>query len=174
MTQRTLAARHETDLDQADSPHALLWFLTIDHANLAEPVRVVSDFYEYVIDGQTYVAMPFEVRPMTDTDQTPSAELRMPNIDRRIAKALEVDMAGSRAIVSAVAHSSEDFDLSVSPRVPLDPEDLPEIYGFSQFELADARINIIDVVGRITLIDVMQEPWPFVRATADLFPGLRA
>lgn len=172
MTERSLATRHLVDLDDTESPAALMWFLTIDHPNIVEPIRVVSDYFDYVIDGDTYIAMPFEVQPLTDNDQTPSAEIRVPNIDRRIGEALEIDMAGTRATVSAVAYSSEDFDLTVEPRVPLDAGDLPVIYSFEQFELADVRANTVDITGRITLIDITQEPWPFLRATSDRFPGL--
>ncbi|MGR3495149.1 DUF1833 family protein [Citreimonas sp.] len=172
MTKRTLAARHEADLDSADSPAALMWFLSIEHPQLLDPIRVVSDLFDYVINGHTYVGMPFEVLPLTDNNQTPSAELRVQNIDRRIGQALEIDTAGTRAIVSASAHSSDDFDLTVEPRVPLDANDLPTIYQFQRFELADVRANAVEITGRITLIDITQEPWPYIRATADRFPGL--
>lgn len=170
--ERTLAARHAVDLDRADSPAALIWFLVIEHPNISEAIRVVSDYFDYEIDGQTYIAMPFDVAPLTDNDQTPSAEIRVQNIDRRIGQALEVDMAGFRARVSAFAHSSDDFDLSVEPRVPLDAMNLPRIYSFQQFELADVRVDPVEITGRVTLIDIAQEPWPFIRATADRFPGL--
>ena len=172
MTQRALAPRHLTDLDRADSPAALMWFLTIDHPAILDPIRVVSDYFDYEIGGHLFMAAPFEVKPLTDSDQSPSAELRVQNVDRRIGQAVEREMKGRRATVSATAHSSEDFDLSVEPRVPLDPQDLPPIYSFDQFELADVQGNALELTGKITLIDVTQEPWPFVRATSDRFPGL--
>ena len=81
-------------------------------------------------------------------------------------------MAGTRATVSAFAYSSADFDLSVEPRVPLDVNDLPTIYSFETFELADVTGNALEITGRITLTDITQEPWPHIRATADRFPGL--
>lgn len=172
MTERTQAPRHAIDQDRSDSPNALIWFLTISHPNLNPPIRVVADYYNYVIGGETYQMAPFEVQPLTDNEQTPSAELRVQNIDRRIGRALETDMAGTRARVSAVAYSSEDFDLSVDPRVPLNEADLPEIYSFQLFELADVRGDALELTGRITLIDLTQEPWPYIRATQDRFPGL--
>lgn len=172
MTQRIIAQRHLTDLDRPDSPNALLWLLTIDHPNLSEPIRVVSDYFEYLIGGALYLAMPFEVQPLTDNDQQTFAQLRMQNIDRRIGQALDRDLAGIRAVVTATAHMSSDFDLSVEPRVPLNIDDLPAIYHFEQFELADVQVNAVDITGKISLVDVTQEPWPFTRATADRFPGL--
>lgn len=172
MTERTQVTRHAEDLDRTDSPHALIWFLTIEHPSLNPPIRVVGDFSDYAIGGVAYKRAPFEVQPLTDNDQTPSAELRVPNIDRRIAAALESDLDGTRATVSAMAHSSADFDLSADPIVPLDEGDLPEIYSFHLFELADVTGDTLELTGRITLIDITQEPWPYIRATQDRFPGL--
>jgi hypothetical protein len=174
MTERTQAARHAADQDRPDSPNALIWFLTITHPGLNPPIRVAADYYAYAFGGETYLAAPFDVQPLTDNEQTPSAELRVQNIDRRIGQALETDAAGTRALVSAVAHSSEDFDLSVVPRVPKDAGDLPAIYSFQMFELADVRGDVLEITGRITLIDITQEPWPYIRATQDRFPGLFA
>lgn len=172
MTERAQVTRHAEDLDRTDSPNALIWFLTIEHPALNPSIRVVADFYDYEFGGNTYLKAPFDVQPLTDNDQTPAAELRVQNIDRRIGTALETDMAGTRAIVSAVAHSSADFDLTVEPRVPLDAGDLPAIYSFQMFELADVRGDALELTGRITLIDITQEPWPYIRATQDRFPGL--
>lgn len=174
MTERTQAARHAEDLDRTDSPHALIWFLTITHPSLNPPIRVAADYFDYEIAGDLYQMAPFDVQPLTDTEQAASAELRVQNVDRRIGQALEIDMAGTRAIVSAVAYSSADFDLSVAPRVPLDAGDLPEIYSFQQFELADVRGDVLELTGRITQIDITQEPCPYIRATQDRFPGLFA
>lgn len=172
MTERTFSARHSEDLDRADSPHALIWFLTIEHPSFNEPLRIVSDYFEYLIDGNVYIAAPFEVTPLTDSDTAASAEIRVQNVDRRISEAMEADTSGTRALVSAVARSSQDFDLSQDPRVPLDPNDIPAIYSYEMFEIADVRGDAISVTGRVTMVDVAQEPWPVTRATQNGFPGL--
>lgn len=174
MTERALASRHAVDIDRTDSPHALLWFLTITHPNLNPPVRVVADWFDYEIDGHLYQRAPFRLQPLTDNDQAASAELVVQNIDRRIGEALENDIADERAIISARAYSSADFDLSVEPRVPLDPNDLPTLYGFDFLELADVQGDVLELVGRVTRVDIAQEEWPYFRATQDRFPGLFA
>lgn len=174
MTQRDLAARHAADLDDTESAVALPWFLVIDHPNLNDPIRVVSDYFDYEIDGELYISMPFSVKPLTDSDEQASAELRFQNVDRRIGQALEQDTHGDRATVSAFAHASDDFDLTQDPRVPIDENDLPKIYGFEQYELADVSGDAVELSGRITLVNITQEPYPWIRATADRFPGLFA
>lgn len=90
---RAQTTANSADLDRADSPHALIWFLVIDHPRISEPVRVVSDFYAYTLGGFEYVALPFEILPLTDTEQQPFAELRVQNVNRQIGRALETDMA---------------------------------------------------------------------------------
>lgn len=169
--ERTLIARDAADFDEIGSPNALLWFLVISHPNLSPPIRVVSDVFDYVIDGDTYLGIPFGVKTLTDTDQTPSTEISVQNIDRRITEALNNDLAGERAMVSAFAISSADFDLTVEPRVVLSGTPT-RVYSFEMFELADVRGDVLEITGRVTLIDFEQEPWPFLRATKDIFPGL--
>lgn len=167
---RDLIARDDEDFDSTESPNALLWFLVVQHPNISPAIRVVSDVFDYVIDGETYTSVPFNVRTLTDSDQTPSTEITVQNIDRRITEALNGDMDGQRAIVSAFAISSADFDLTVEPRVALGTPS--KVYSFQMFELADVRGDVIELTGRVTLIDFAQEPWPFIRATKDIFPGL--
>jgi len=171
-TQRTLSARDSADLDSLDNPNALLWFLVVQHPNVSPAIRVVSDVFQYVLDGETYEGIPFNAKTLTDTDQTPSTEITVQNIDRRIAEALNNDMDGERAIVSAFAISSADFDLTVEPRVVKAGVTVAKVYSFQMFELADVRGDVMEITGRVTLVDFAQEPWPFVRATKDIFPGL--
>jgi len=171
---RALAPSIAEDNDRPDSPHAHVWFVEIDHPNIVGTVRVVSDIFEYEIDGKTYAAAPFQASPVTDSDAPPSAEIVMENISRQVSAALENDTAGTRATITAVAHSSADFDLSVEPRVPLAPGSPPEVYAFRQFELNDVSADVAELKARISLVDIATEPWPSLRATSDRFPGLFA
>lgn len=165
---RSVPSAVQADLERTSSPDALIWFLTITHSNLADPIRIVSDVFDYLVDGDLYRGIVFDAVPLTDTDQAPSTELRVQNVDRRIGQALR-DATG-RAEVAAVARSTADFDLSVDPREPLgSPAD---IYAFSHYELVDVEVNAAELTGRLMLADYSQEPWPASRATADRCPGL--
>ena len=166
--ERTVPAAVMAEIEAPTSPDALIWFLTIDHVSLAEPIRVVSDHFDYIVDGNTYTGFPFDALPLNDDDQMPAAELIVPNISRKIGQAVET-MHG-RAIVSAVARSTADFDLSLDPREPTGTP--ASIYSFQLFELSDVQGDALQLSGRISLIDYTQEPWPYIRATQDRCPGL--
>ena len=167
---RSLPQSVAVDLERSSAPDALIWFLTIRHGNLRDPIRVVSDVFDYLVDGDLYTGILFDAQPLTDTDQAPAAQLRVPNVDRRIGQALQ-DATG-RATVEAVARTTADFDLSLDPREPVGTP--ATIYSFAHFDLVDVEVNAAEITGRLMLADYTQEPWPATRATADRCPGLFA
>lgn len=167
---RTIPDSVQAGLERSSTPDALIWFLTITHQNLAEPIRVVSDVFDYLIDGDLFRGIVFDAVPLTDSDQPPSTQLRVQNVDRRIGEALRE--ATGRATVEAVARTTADFDLTKDPREPIGTPAV--IYAFQYFDLVDVEVNASEITGRLMLADFSQEPWPAIRATADRCPGLFA
>lgn len=166
--QRDIPSGARRTVEDPASPHALLAFLTITHQNLSEPIHVVSDVFDYVLEGVTFVSAPFDAKPLTDTDAPPSTEIRVQNVDRRIGEALEVVTGRAQAALFVI--SSEDFDLSQVPRVPVRTPSM--IYSFRYFDLVDVHADTIEFTGRLMLRDYSQEPWPGIFATQNRLPGL--
>lgn len=160
------AARAAIEVPQARD--AIIAFATISHPNLIDPIRVVSDVIDYVVEGDLFIGIVFEVKLLNDTDAAPVTELRVPNIDRRIGVALK--SLTQRAQVRLDVRSSADFDLSVDPRVAVG--DVAPIYSFRHFDLIDVDCNAEALSGRLILRDFAQEPWPGVFATQTALPGL--
>lgn len=165
---RPVSSEIRADLLSDAAPHALLGFLTLTHRNLVEPIRVVSDPMDFIVDGKTYLGCPFEFRLLTDDEQAPTTELRIQNVDRRIGEAIR--SVTDRATVRLEARSTAEFDLSVMPRIELGTSSV--IYGFRHFDLIDVTVTPIDVSGTLMLRDYSQEPWPGKRATQTRCPGL--
>ena len=165
---RQITPEIRTDLMAEASPHALLAFLTIEHRNLVDPIRVVSDPVDFMVGGQLFIGCPFEVRLLTDEDQAPTTQLRVQNVDRRIGQAL--DSVSDRATVRLEVRSTADFNLSAVPRVEIGAS--TPIYGFRHFDLIDVTGTAIDLTGTLMLRDYAQEPWPGKRATQSRAPGL--
>lgn len=165
---RASAVAARVELEDPSSPHALLCFLTISHAALAEPIRVVSDVMNYVLGGQVFVGMPFGFRLLTDGEASPRTQIKVQNVDRIIGQALR-SMTG-RAGVQLQLVSSADFDLGQDPRVEVGTA--AEIYGFAHFSLVNVNADVSELTGEVILQDYSVEPWPNTRATEELFPGL--
>lgn len=166
---RDITSDQRADLQAASSPHALLGFLTITHRNLNSPVRVVSDPLDFVVDGNLFIGCPFEFQLLTDEDAPPQTQIRIQNIDRRIAEA--VRQVTDRAVMALEARSTADFDLSVVPRVEIGSGVAP-IYAFRHFDLVDVTVTALDVTGTLMLRDYAQMPWPGKSATQSRTPAL--
>lgn len=157
------------ELREQSSPHALVGFLTIRHWSLVEHIRVVSDPIDFVVDGDTYIACPFQFQLLTDEDSHPTASLRVQNVDRRIGEAILA--LPDRAIIRLDVRSLSEFDLSQRPRVRTGTL-LPPLYSFDHFELTEVTANPIEITGTPMLRDYTQEPYPGKRATQSRCPGL--
>lgn len=166
---RTITPAIRADLQAETGLHALLGFLTITHRNLVEPIRVVSDPHNFVVDGLEFIGCPFDFQLLTDEDQAQTTQIRVQNVDRRIGEAIRgvTDRAG----VMLEARTTADFDLSVVPRVELIGGS-SVIYGFRHFDLIDVTVNALEVTGTVMLRDYSQEPMPGKRATQSRCPAL--
>jgi hypothetical protein len=156
------------DLFQQESPHALVAFALVEHPNLSAPLRVVSDVLDYMWQSERWTAVPFGFRILTDTDAAPETRITLPNVDRRIGKAL-LSLTG-RAQISLSILSSADFDMALDPREPIGA--VTPLYAFHRYDLTDVTGDISQISGRVTLRDFSQEPYPGIRATQSRMPGL--
>lgn len=165
---RPIDADAKVALEAPESVDALLAFLVVTHPALPTPIRVVSDVMDYVVDGQTYLGLPFKFGILTDVEGQPQTELKMQNVDARIGHALSG--LNDRAKVTLTIRSSADFDLSRAPRVEIPGGSA--LYQFADFDLIDVTGTVSDLSGRVMLRDYSQEPWPGQRCTQSRMPGL--
>lgn len=87
MTVSTLTARN---LHRTDDNGGILALLKIDHPDLSGPVRIVNDTRDLVTLGDTYIALPFEVKLPNDVSkEIPRAQLRVDNVGRELTAELE-------------------------------------------------------------------------------------
>lgn len=165
---RVIDADVRAGLEREASPDALLAFLTVTHPRLVEPIRLVSDVFDYLRDGNLFVGMPFSFILVTDEESAPKTQLTVQNVDRRIGEALR--SMPDRAMVQLDVLSSADFDLSSDPRVPIGA--LVPIYAIRHFQLIEVTATATEITGTLMLRDYSQEPWPGQSATQSVCPGL--
>ncbi|MBS8228404.1 DUF1833 family protein [Vannielia litorea] len=167
MTTRDIPEAVLARMEAADSPDALLCFLTISHPSLATPLRLVNDVVDYDRDGALFTGLPFEFTPLSEDERAGQGELTVQNISREIG--LAIDGLDARPQVAVEICSSADFDLTVEPREELTTP--ASIYAFAGFEITEVEVTAIEARARIALRDIDGEPWPYIRATEARCPG---
>lgn len=84
-----------------------LCFVTISHQELAEPIRVVWDTKDYILNGNRYIGFPFDITLLSDDDNPPKAQLTIQNVDRVIGEAIRSMRSPPRLRIDLL--SSSDF-----------------------------------------------------------------
>lgn len=157
-------------LNDPYSPHVLLAFATIEHPALDDDIRVVTDTVDYIRGGLLFHNCLFGYRLVTDTSGAPRTTMQVPNVRDDFGPALR--QMNRRPQVTLEVLSSEDFNLTVSPRTELGSA--PEIYKMQRFEMASINVDAVLIEAQVVLREFSQEPFPRTRATQDRFPGLFA
>lgn len=141
----------------ADASDLPLVLLTIDHADLASPIRVVNNTEDITSNGDTFTAFPFELpMPESPEDAPPRTTLRIDNVSREIGQAI-------RSI-------STPADITIQVVRQADP-DTYEVT-LSGYRLTNVRYNALTVEGDVIREDLTKEPYPFLSYSPAEFPGL--
>ena len=134
-----------------------LVLVTIDHADLSQPIRVVNNTEDVTSGGDTYVAFPFDITlPDAREDAPPRARLVIDNVSREIAEAI-------RTISSAPSVTLEVIRAA-------DPDTIEISWPF--FKLRNVKWDVGKVSGDLTLEDFTSEPYPAGIFSPASFPGL--
>lgn len=177
MMRRRLSVEASRAMQRLSSDEALLPFVKITSGQLAEPICIVRDAptfngepMRYIFQGREWVAAPFDLEYLTDSDEAPTAKLTIQNVDRRIGAAVRT--VTERPGLEIYIIGSHEFNLEVNPRVGYgSPEIVPEAAALGLF-LKNVTVNLISVSAEIVSWDDTQEAWPGTRATKDRCPGL--
>lgn len=157
---RSVESRAAGDVDLA--------FLTISHPRLIEPIRLVSDTKDFTRDGARFIGFPFDVQLLSDDDHPPKAQISFQNVDQSIGETVRGLRSPPRLKIELL--SSADFDLGVTPRVPLGTPTVE--YTADKLFLTNVAVDALNVTAEIVGWNYLQRVWPGVRATQDLLPGL--
>jgi len=153
---RTLSQAAVESANAQETGEAWLVLLTIDHDELAVPIRVANNHETITSGGDEYIGFPFEITlPGEDQDQPMKAQLRIDNVERTIVETL-------REI---------DSPPSVTARVVLASQPDTVEAEFVGMKLRSARYDANTVEGDLMFEDVLNEPVT-VTMTPGRFPGL--
>lgn len=106
---RALSAPAIASQNAEATSEAWLTLVTIDHASLSQPIRVVGNNANITSNGNLFAAWDFEiVLPGEDPDNPESAHLAIDNIDRSIIQALREAEGPPSVMVQVVLSSTPD------------------------------------------------------------------
>lgn len=95
----TLTVAAAAALQRVDDKHGLLQLLTVTGGGISEPIRLVNDTRDLVSQGQTFMAVLFEVVPPKDAaKEIPRAQLRIDNVGRDLGQELEALPPGAELV----------------------------------------------------------------------------
>lgn len=157
------------ELEKPETEDILLVFLTLYVEGTHDIIRVVSDTRNYMKEGYEYLAFDFQINLLSDTDDPPSANLSIPNIDARIGRAILRSVNPIRVDIEVI--SASEFDLTQNPAVALN-DPINKVYVAKRLRLADVTGTLLTISGTLRSWDYTQESWPSLKATQDRFQGL--
>lgn len=130
--------------------------LTIDHADLASPIRVCYNNEDITSNGNNFVGTYFNITlPSDNPDIGPKAQLEIDNVSQEIVIA-------ARSISSP---ASVDIQI-VRSTAP----DVIEVE-YSGLELKNVSYDVSKVSGELTFESFLEEPYPYARFDPARFPG---
>lgn len=154
---RNLSAPTRAALMSQETTDTFLILVTLEHASMETPIRVVNNNDDVTSRSMLFTAYPFEVTLPDDADgKAPRARLVIDNIDRSIVAAIR--------------------QLHTAPRVTIEiiRAEAPDIIEacFADFTFTDITYDSRVVEGNLTLEDFTAEPFPAASFSPSLFPGL--
>lgn len=142
---------------QQQTDEVPLLILTIAHADLASPIRVVNNTENITSGGNVYVAFPFEIKlPNLSSEDMPRATITICNVDRQI--------------VQAIRSISSKPDITLSLILAGDPNTIE--VGPYEFKLSGVSYDAFTVEGTLSYDNFLDEPYPGDKFTPGQFPGL--
>ena len=140
-----------------ETAEVIVALLTIEHSDLAGPLRISSDPTGTTSNGEDYTFFPYRIRlPSNEENTPPEMQLEVDNVDRVIIRTL-------RTISSAATVGLQIVRASDPDTVEFEAND---------FTLRNCEGNSMTVSGSLTREVFTNEPYPAGRFTPFLFPGL--
>ena len=151
----TVTFTHELLADTSDDP--LLTLITVEHPDLAEPLRFTTDRVATISRGMTFNPYPFEFAAPGEGDEgATAARIVIDNIDQRIVQTLRALASPPTALIEIVLGS--------------DPDTVEET--FPPFEIRTASGDRMQVSADLTDIDDDAQPLTRFHFVPSMAPAL--
>lgn len=139
--------------------------ITLSHPSLGSPVRLASlppvlstGVTDFEALGETWLRCPMIVRFPPRSEETPQCEIQMPVFSPDLGEQVAA-LSGRRVRFTLTGVLADTPTVEEVEPVTLD--------------MVDVTVNASGLTGTLMAVDPSQEPWPILRATADVAPGVR-
>lgn len=168
---RTLGAAFRLELEKSASSEHGVELLAINGTIFVANDTVDYSYTDPTYGLQTFVGFPFVIEYISDDDSMPHGKLTIQNVDRAVGDVVQTLFAAVSLQITLL--SSADFAAPVSGlRSPIATPTVE--YVAKNLSLRSIQVDAMQVSGTITSYDDNEEPWPSIRTTPDVFPGLDA
>lgn len=130
--------------------------LTLDHPQLREPVRAVSDVKDITVEGDLFEAFPFSFQFPGEGNTIPRVQITIQNVDKRIGEAVRNTKGAMSASLAAVLRDEPD----------------EPIVDYPVLLLVGVSVQSAFVTGTLIGRRNANRAWPGLRATPEVTPGL--
>jgi len=179
---RDLSTIARTQVEAQFSSEVWLWFATITHDDLPDPIRVVCEglgsisyknggIVNYQLNGDLYLACPFKLEWISDDGTAPKAKVTVPDVDRSIGVEVLL-LTDSPQIGFQLCKLSDWLTTFGSNNERLHSGTITPEVSADFFFLRNVSGDAMQVTADLTTYDISVEPWPKYRATQDRLPWI--
>lgn len=134
-----------------------LILLTIDHDDLAEPIRVVNNKENVTSSGDVFVAFPFQITlPDANEDSPPKSKLIIDNVSREIGQAIRAISTPPSLTIQVVRQETPN---------------VVEVE-FVGMYLTNVTYDALQVAADLAFEDLTREPYPAYTFSPANFRGI--
>lgn len=143
----------------------------VELLKIGTDVYVANDNVDYEYGGITYVGFPFILELVSDDEGMPRARLTIQNVDGEVGRRIRATFDPLDMEITLLA--SADFGAAVSG--VRSPTGTPTVEYSARFlSLRSIQVDAMAVTAEVVSYDDTSEPWPSVRTTPNVLPGLSA
>jgi hypothetical protein len=154
---RTISNAAKQAIFAQQTSKVFLSILTIDHSQLAQPIRVVNNRDNITSGGDLYQGYPFAFSlPDEDEETLSKVELTITNVDRLLVESVR-SIATPLSVVLEVILADTPDTIEVGPIT---------------FSMSQVQYDALKLTGTCNFQDLLNEPYPEGSYTPSNYPGL--
>lgn len=142
-----------------ETDEVFLVLLTINHATMDQPLRVVNNWVNITSRGNEYLATAFQlVLPQERDNEPPQAQLSIDNVDREIVRIIR-SLDSPPSVTAEVVLASAPDNVEAS---------------FQDMVFSNISYDKLTVKGTLSFENILDEPYPGDKFQPAGFPALFA